>query len=444
MKKHNILIKTLILFTVINIFFGMLSGCYDRREIDDLSFVIAVGLDKGTTNTLKMTIQIAVPLASSGGSGEEGGGGDANKSSIFTSIQTQTIYGAYNMINTYISKQISMAHCKLLVFSEELAKDGIEKYIQAYKRGKEYRDTMMVVIARGSSEEFIKNSSSQLEINPANSYEIGLGSHDYTGFSANSTLLNFYLHEKCTCVQPVAILGGVNNFDEMGQEGLTNSTYKEKGRKGPFEGDYKAGDMPRTGGTKSETIGLAVFDGGKMVGSLDGQETIYYLMLTGNYGRSNINIDDPNNEEEFIILDVSQGRKPKNKVSMQGDKPIISADIKLEADILSIQSGINYESSENISILEEHMESFFKEEILRFLYRTSEGFNSDICGFGKSMKMKFLTWDKWVDFQWLSKYNKSEFDISVDVKIRRPGLMIRTTPSFGSKGEGNRGEVIKQ
>jgi len=49
------------------------------------------------------------------------------------------------------------------------------------------------------------------------------------------------------------------------------------------------------------------------------------------------------------------------------------------------------------------------------------------------MKGKFLTWDEWTNFNWIEKYPDSEFEVDVDLKIRRPGLMLRTYPAAGTE-----------
>jgi len=51
----------------------ILTGCFDKREPDDMAYPIALGFDKGSTNELRMTMQIAVPTNIAGG--ESGGGG---------------------------------------------------------------------------------------------------------------------------------------------------------------------------------------------------------------------------------------------------------------------------------------------------------------------------------------------------------------------------------
>jgi spore germination protein KC len=48
--------------------------------------------------------------------------------------------------------------------------------------------------------------------------------------------------------------------------------------------------------------------------------------------------------------------------------------------------------------------------------------------------MRYLLWEDWVKFGWLGRYKDASFDLEVDVKIRRPGLMLRTAPAMSTKG----------
>jgi len=86
-----------------------------------------------------------------------------------------------------------------------------------------------------------------------------------------------------------------------------------------------------------------------------------------------------------------------------------------------------------VKILEDAAEKFFEKGFLRMLKKTAKEFKSDIAGFGKEMKGKFLTWDEWTNFNWIEKYPDSEFEVDVDLKIRRPGLMLRTYPAAGTE-----------
>ncbi|MCX7843207.1 MAG: Ger(x)C family spore germination protein [Clostridia bacterium] len=422
------MIKKISLLLMISILFSMFSGCFDRREIDELAYVMAVGLDKGKTNALRMTLQIAIPSAATGGGKENGGGEGGSESSYEITVETPTIYSGINIANTFVSRQLNLSHTKALIFSEELAREGVKPYINAITRNREFRPDMNVLVSKTSAEKFIRNVKPRLEANTARYYELTLAGFNYTGFIANTDFHKFYRQSVAIDQQPVAILAAVSSYEGSEDIKLEDSTYKDKGRDLPFEGDFKAGKIPNSGGLKAEVMGLAVFRGDKMVGELDGEEAGMYLMATGEYNYSSMTFLDPVTKNNFIVLNVKQSRMPQQRIKMEGDNPHIYTKLILEADIMSIQSGINYEKPENLSKLEEAAENSIKEGMLRYLNRTARELNSDICGFGAHLKKNFLTWQDWVKFDWPGRYKDCKFDVEVDLKIRRPGLMVRTSP----------------
>jgi spore germination protein KC len=437
MLQNRSLIRIISLMLIV--FIALLfSGCYDRKEVDEMAYVIAIGLDKGKTNYLRMTFQIANPVALGAGGGGDGGGNGEGKGGkgediTFATVETPTIYSGLNMVNTYISKQLNLSHAKVVVFSEELAREGIGKYIHAMIRGREFREHMFVAVSRESAEDYLQSVTPKMEINPSKYFEYNFGSYTYTGFTPNVHLIDFYTKSESTSSQAVAVLAGVSKHESAEEFDLTDSTYKEKGRPSSLEGDYKAGDMPGVGFVKAETMGMVVFDGDKMVGELDGKETLYYLMLTGQFGTAYITLSDPLMENHFVVLNIKYDSKPVIKIKMEQGKPLISVKLKLEADILSIQSGVNYESTDNVEIIQKWTGNFLKKEITRLLDKTAKEFKSDAFGFGRYLQRKFLTFDDWKNYNWLSKYKDSTFEVNVDVKIRRPGLIIRSAPMYPAK-----------
>jgi spore germination protein KC len=157
-------------------------------------------------------------------------------------------------------------------------------------------------------------------------------------------------------------------------------------------------------------------------------------MIYGTYQSSHISVPDPRKPDNFILLNVKQSRKPSHHVEMVNNTPVNSVKARLEADILSIQSGINYEDNENIHTLEKTTEDFLEKGILQFLEKTRP-IHADLCGFGREVKMKYLLWEEWEKVHWLKKYAQSKFDVEVELKIRRPGLMVKTAPAKSSEGD---------
>lgn len=402
----------------------ILTGCFDKREPDDMAYPIALGFDKGSTNELRMTMQIAVPTNIAGG--ESGGGGDGESSSTVIAVETPSIYSGLNMLNSFISKQINLSHIKVIVFSQEIAQEGISKYLHAMIRNREFRPNVSIIVSRCSAEEFIDAVKPKLETNPAKYYELLLDAYRYTGFTTDTQLIDFYNKSERSSIQPVAVLADVSKYKSSDEFDLSNSTYKEKGRSFPLEGDFKAGDLPKLGGLNIEIMGLAIFDGGKMVGELDGEETSYNLMVEGKFNSMYFTMPDPIKKDDLVVLQLRRSRLTEKKVEMIGDKPKLIVKVHLEGDILSVQSGINCESGENLKFLQSATEAYIKDGIIKYLDKSTKVFKTDTNGFGNTIKGKFLTWQEWQEFDWLSKYKEATYDVEVDVAIRRPGLIVRT------------------
>lgn len=430
MKYKKNLIMAIFIISISSLF----SGCFDRREIDDLTYVIGIGFDKGDVEPLRLTVQYAIPTAMSGGGGGDTGGDDkaGAKSLGMVTVETSTIYSGLNMVNNFVGKQLNMSHAKVAVFSEALAKsDGVEAYIHAMTRGREFRPNMVIAVAKGLAEDYLKTIKPKQEINPAKYYELKFSNYKFTGFYSNTALYHFYNKTESYGASAVAAIVGVND-NKNSKEIEAEKTSITSGMSSPMMGDYKAGELPRAGDIKGETLGLAVFDGTKMVGELNGTEATSYLIASGEYKNSYMTFDDPQMMGKFISTNISQSRIPEYKINLDNGKPVIDVNIKLEGDFLSIQSGINYENDPQRTQFETSAEKYFEKEISKFLDKTSQELGCDICSFGKFAKKKFLTNDEWVGFQWLKKYKETKFNVDVDLKIRRPGLMIRSLPPIVS------------
>ena len=172
------------------------------------------------------------------------------------------------------------------------------------------------MVAKGtgnSAEKFMREVKPELESNPAKYYEMVLNAFDYTGFTAEATLISFYRNMTSHTTQPMAVLANVSEFEKSEDITLEYSTYKQKGRNYPLPGDYTAGNMPKVGNLKTEVMGMAVFDGARMVGEMDGEETSYHLMVEGKYGYSYVTIPDPEAKDLFVLLNLRQDRQPKRR-----------------------------------------------------------------------------------------------------------------------------------
>jgi len=422
MKYRKMSVKTVTVLILLLIAVSV-SGCYDQREIDDLAYPLAVGLDIGEANILRMTLQLAAPLAIGGGGGGESGGGGgssgtAETSSIIT-VDTPSIYSGLDMINNIVSKEINLSHAKVIVISRALAEKGIMEYIQAIQRGREFRPNMFILVSEDPPDEYLEHIKPILESNPSKYYELLLGK-DYASFFEDMRMSDFHLASETDFREPTAILTGINkkeSVDELAESG--NKEYA-----GKLEGVYKPADIPIVSKQKNVVMGMAVFRNGRMVGTLNGVESKCFQMVTGRYEHSYWAFPDAYAPDKMVVMDILQRNRPSVKAVLKDGKALIDIMLDLEGDFTSIQSTYDYESYPDI--MERKASEIIKNEITTMLKKTTDEFNSDICGFGRYVKGKFMTLEDWEKFNWPEHYSDTEFNVQVKMKIRRTGLIIRS------------------
>lgn len=220
--------------------------------------------------------------------------------------------------------------------------------------------------------------------------------------------------------QPVAAYAGVNDFKQM-DEGFADAPLKT-------EVDISPGDLPRAGGTKKEIFGLAVFDGDRMVDTLSQNETRFFLMGIGEFERSFFTFSDENEPGLIYVIEVQLSRKPSISARLENGIAIIGLEIKLDADIISIQSRRHYESLDNIDQLESKLQAYFEHGLKETIEKTQKEYNADIFHFGKKVAGNFKTIQEFDNYNWIGHYQEAKVNVSVSVKARRSGLIYEATP----------------
>lgn len=406
MKTKIISIICILLITLIS-----LTGCYDARGIEELAYATAIGLDVSENKILSFTIQFSIPSSNS-----ESGSSQSSKTETI-SVDCTSINSGLSLINSYISKEINLSHCNVIVISEELAEQGISEYIDTLANHIEIRPDCNIIISRCNAKEFINNASPSIEALTARYYEVALNSSKYTGYTIPVRLSDFIGDIKSSFIQGHAILGSVNNGKVDGGAGSGSDDESSEGLYSGLDSHYAAGETPIEASNSVETFGTAVFYDDKLVGELDGMETICHLIVTDNLESCILPIPDPFNINSNVDLRIDKKRAPSIDVQLVNGAPYISVEVYLEGIGLSLDESTNYNSSEDIKVLNTYAEEYLRLQLLDYLYKTSKEYNSDISGFGKYMLSQYLTWDEWLNSNWLENYKNSFFEVKVNVDI---------------------------
>ena len=148
-----------------------LSGCFGN-EPNEVAYIVALGFDKAENETdYKITIQFAKPTQISGGASEEGGKGGSDIIENIT-VEAPNIYAGLNVANHVMSKKFSLFHTKLFVFSEEIARNGVEDLLETMARSEEIRSDIYITVALGEANKYLMEVKPVVELNPARYYQL--------------------------------------------------------------------------------------------------------------------------------------------------------------------------------------------------------------------------------------------------------------------------------
>ena len=336
------------------------------------------------------------------------GSSQSQKSTIST-VDCASLDSGIALINSYISKKVNLSHCKAIIISEEIAYDGLSEYVYTLVNNIEVRPDCNIIISRCNAEDYLNNSTPTLESVSARYYEFILNSSEYTGYTENISLADFYKDLLSTTTDPNAILGGIN-------EKATHNDYS-KLPLADSEAAYKAGETPIQTNTGIENIGIAVFKGDKLVGELSGMECLCHLILVDEFETATISIPDPTDSSSIINLLIHAKKDPKISVKLINGTPFIECNICLSADILSLDMNSDYSTQEALDSVQSYANSYLEKAISAYLYKMAKEYHADIDDFGKYVIKNYKTWEDWDNSDWLSNFENSFFSVHVDTKV---------------------------
>ena len=400
-KIFAIIILVLLLVISSTTFYGIIG-------IDNLAYVVAIGLDVGEHEDLKLSLQISIPNSS----------GDSSSSSqsssvVVNSIECPSINTGINLFNSYLGKEVNLSHCKVLVISEELASKGVSEYLYTLTNDIQFRNDSNIIISKCDANAFLEYSAPALDKVSARYYEIAPSSSEYTGYTESTVLNEFFSSTTDSYSDPVAVLGSINTGSSQSSD-TSSSSY------------YTAGQTPISGEPGVETMGLAVFNGDKLVGELNGFESICHLIISNKLKNAQIRIPSPIKELDYIDLNIELDKDTKSSVLLVNGTPYITSNIKVNAKMQSMNGSIDLNDDEVTSKIEHVASDFLKTNISNYLYKTSKNLHADIDSFGLYASKYFSTTSQWEEYDWLNHYEDAFFEVNVDFNLRSSYSLVST------------------
>ncbi|WP_150275740.1 Ger(x)C family spore germination protein [Paenibacillus tepidiphilus] len=341
----------------------VLGGCWERRELNEMAFVLGMGIDKAEAG-YRVSLQVVIPSAIS--SQVAGGAGSGGVPVVEYAFTVPTIYETLRKFNLVSSRSAYLGHIRVLVFGEELAREGLGETLDVLKRSRESRMDFYVMVARNTSAENVLKVLTPLDKIPASKLFNALDKSYRISAKTVAVSLDEFIED---------LLAEGNNPVLTGVE-LSGEADK---------GEKKGNVEQTTPEVRLRYESVAVFRKDRMLGWLKDQETVGYNYLTNKVVKNSGSVAG---EDGKPIVVESLQTSTKRKVRMIGGEPHIFIDATLTSNIQEVFSTDNLEAERQIEKIERKAEEVLVTKMKNAYEGITQRFNTDIFGFGQIIYQK--------------------------------------------------------
>ncbi len=367
--------------TVLNI--GMISGCWDYREINNLAIVAGAAIDR-EQDMYNITVEVLKP--------ETGKEGTKITSEIFSG-QGSTIFEAVRNTILKTGKKLYWSHAKVIIVGQDLARDGIMPVADWVSMLIETRPDLWMLISREKTAGEILEYNTKLE--------------DVKSFYMEAL---FKTENEIPRFSNIELWQMLANLSAGGMSAIAPAVgiVEDKGIKQP------------------EIYGCAVFKGDKMTGLLDGIETRNVIWIRGKGAEGGIiSVSETIDSEHVdISLEVTKVKLEKKAVLIKG-KPAVSLSLKYDMNLAEVNRSIDFTEEKQRSRLKDTVQEYLRSQILQIIRKVQNEFDSDIFGFGHTFMMETPELWKKLMPHWDSAFRSLDVEVEVEADIRNSALMSK-------------------
>jgi spore germination protein KC len=375
-----------------------LTGCWDRQELNEISIITGLAIDKGQNHTYKLTVEALNTVALN----PKKAGNQA--ASITFGFEGDSIAELTKRMNEGLSRRPVYSHMRTLVIGKDVAEAGLMQFLNFMERNREIRNDFNLIIANNTPAADILEITyhlqrvSTLKIN--SQIESML---DMWGGDPNVHLEDF-----------------LNALVSPGREPVTAVM--------SIEGSPKKGNSNKNmEQVEPSTIvvldGMAVFKGMRYLGLLSEHNARNYLWIVNELKNTSITV--PCDEKLINTIHVFHS-KTKVKAQYKANKPVINVDIKFESRLDASQCKVDYSKTNNYVALEKNISAAVEKSIKQTIARVQQQYKVDIFGFGEHMERQDYHEFKPMKKDWNEEFTRADIEVSVTAKVRRSGLIMKS------------------
>lgn len=388
-----------------------MTGCYDRQELEQQAFVSTLGIDKGPNGLIDCTLRISVPVNPSGAGAK--GGMEPLASTKPVTVRAHSINEAMVLAGGSIERTITFSHLTLIIFGNELARDGVLTYIQPLIRYQQFRRSVLMSISKTTALDVIQADKPMLDTSIVRVADGMAMVGERSGIIPVCRLHDLASALENPHQSVIAPLYNINDFVKNDDATLPDND----------KISYEAGKVLRLGGNPVEWMGAAVFKGDKVVDYLNGEDCIYIRMLEGGLYHAKLDLDDPSETGQDISVSLHKERAPQYKISLTN--PVqIHVNLPVDVDVDNVASGIDYAQAGKRPILEKGLSEQVDQKLHQVLERLLVKDKTDVVPVSKYIRGKFRTYQQFADYPWDEQMKDAKIVVNADVHVRRFGVQM--------------------
>ncbi|MDG5786807.1 Ger(x)C family spore germination protein [Evansella sp. AB-P1] len=363
----------------------LLSGCWDRIEVNDIALVMGTGIDYFNDDEIELSIEVKLPGGEASGTGDGGGG---EQQTFVHSATGKTMAEALSHLQMRFPRRLFWGHNRVIVINEEYArKEGISQELEFFSRSPQARVRDRVFVTNVKAKKLL-STNQHLETMTAETLRELSDTNIGIDISVRDVLL-----------------GLKNDENEVVVPMITISQDTE----GSVEGKNEV-----------ELLGTAAFRGNMMHDVLTMELTRGLLWFRNEIDLATVTIEPEEADGYISALMVSANSKLIPEIR-DGEWRITIKAVS-EDDIIQNTTNLDLTKMDVLQSVEKQFEEIILERLVKTVDRVQKEIKSDVLGFNEAFHRKYPNeWDmhkeNWNDF-----FTNIEVDYDVKVYVRRLGL----------------------
>lgn len=400
--------KKIIALIIIILLAIFISSCKEQGELEDIGIVIATALDY-EDEEIVLTVEVIIPLDRVEASAES--------SSMILQERGDSVMEAIRNVTLNFDRKLFFSHNLIIIFGEDLARNGIVNYLDFFTRDSEPRESAYMLVAKEAKAYEIIGINSSLSGSGGEYLEDVIDNSLYTLKSRGLSVNEFfkYYYDRKTPLLSIVEIREVPDIDPIsGQIGRRNILDVRGGA--PFYLDKLVGYY-----SPEEMIGFNF-----LIDEV--QEGIIVFEVPMKFAKKSNIISQIGENTTFEIVKGNT----KNSIEIVEGKINLNIDVDVKGMVIEDNRGLDITNL----VVEGGVEEACAEEIKEYITMTMEKaqeLKTDSFGVNHLFYMKYPEEYRKIEDTWREEFSKIDYSIDVNVDIIKTGLT--NTPTNTKRGE---------